>query len=151
MGQETTIQRIREFNRFYMPKLGLLNNRYLGSACSPTEARVLFEVYEKDGCNAAHIARTMNIDKSYLSRIIRAHEKSGYLVREPSPEDSRSFYLHLTEAGVQQTEAFIRKSNEQIRHIIRDLPEEASEQLIQALNIVTGILKICAEPDEQDL
>lgn len=69
--KENAIYRIRAFNRFYMPTLDLLGNHYLGSEYSATEARVLFEVYEKDGCNAAHIAKVMNIDKSYLSRIIK--------------------------------------------------------------------------------
>ena len=73
------VQRIREFNRFYMPLLRLLDTHYLGSEYTPTEARVLFEIYENDGCNAAFIARVMNIDKSYLSRIIRAHEKKRSL------------------------------------------------------------------------
>ena len=75
--KEKAVQRIREFNRFYMPLLRLLDNHYLGSEYTPTEARVLFEIYENDGCNAAFIAKVMNIDKSYLSRIIRAHEKKG--------------------------------------------------------------------------
>lgn len=75
MEKETTVLKIREFNRFYMPLLRLLDNHYLGSEYTPTEARVLYEIYENDGCNAAYIAKEMNIDKSYLSRIIRAHEK----------------------------------------------------------------------------
>lgn len=141
--REKTIRRIREFNRFYMPKLGLLDDHYLGSECSPTEARVLFEVYEHDGCNAACIARALNIDKSYLSRIIRAHEKSGYLMRAVSQTDSRAYDLHLTETGMKRTEDFIQKSNEQIGAIIGALREEEYIRLTEALNTVTDILKEC--------
>lgn len=139
--KEKTVHRMREFNRFYMSKMRLLDNHYLGSEYSPTEARVLFEVYENDGCNAAYIAKTMNIDKSYLSRIIKAHEKSGYLIRSVSQKDSRSFDLHLTEAGVQRAEDFIRKSNQQIECIIRTLHEEEYINLMEALNTITDILK----------
>ncbi|MDO4304436.1 MAG: hypothetical protein Q4D94_11015 [Bacillota bacterium] len=89
----------------------------------------------------------MNIDKSYLSRIIKAHEKSGYLIRGVSQKDSRSFDLHLTEAGVQRAEDFIRKSNQQIESIIRTLHEEEYISLMEALNIVTDILKDCKEPE----
>ena len=46
--EEETVQRIREFNRFYMPLLRLLDNHYLNSEYTPTEARVLFEIYEKE-------------------------------------------------------------------------------------------------------
>ena len=141
--KEKAIHRIREFNRFYMPKLGLLGNHYLGSNYSPTEARVLFEVYENDGCNAAHIAKTMNIDKSYLSRIIRSYEKDGYLVRTVSQKDSRSFHIHLTETGIKKTEYLIQESNQQIGQIIESLSEKEDKRLIEAFNTITDILKKC--------
>lgn len=145
--KNTTVERIREFNRFYLPTLDLLGNHYLGSQYSPTESRVLYEVYTADGCNAAHIAKTMNIDKSYLSRILKNHEKSGYLVRIASKKDSRSYELHLTDRGKVVTEEFIDKSNRQIGDIIAPLTVKECERLKDALNTVTDILQRCR--DEQ--
>lgn len=145
--REKAVRRIREFNRFYMPLLRLLDNHYLGSEYTPTEARVLFEIYENDGCNAALIARVMNIDKSYLSRIIRAHEKKGYLVRNVSQADSRAYRLHLTESGLQQTEDFIQKSNRQIGDIIRSLSRGECTELMNALNTATAILERCGRAE----
>lgn len=139
--KENAIYRIRAFNRFYMPKLRLLDNHYLGSEYSPTEARVLFEIYENDGCNATYIAKSMNIDKSYLSRIIRAHEKKGYLIRKVSDTDARAYRLHLTEHGAERTKDFIQKSNRQIENVIKHLHNEEYEKLINALNVVTEILE----------
>lgn len=139
--KEKVIYRIRAFNRFYMPKLRLLDNHYLDSEYTPTEARVLFEIYENDGCNAAYIAKKMNIDKSYLSRIIRAHETKGYLVRNVSETDSRAYQIHLTEKGIAQTKDFIKKSNQQIEHIIKSLRKEDYAELIKALNTITEILE----------
>ena len=126
-----------------MPLLRLLDNHYLGSQYTPTEARVLFEIYENDGCNAAFIAKVMNIDKSYLSRIIRTHEKKGYLIRNVSKTDSRAYHLHLTETGLMQTKDFIQKSNEQIKHIIHSLNRKECTELIKALNTITSILENC--------
>lgn len=143
LEREAAVQRIREFNRFYMPLLRLLDNHYLGSEYTPTEARVLFEIYENDGCNAAFIAKLMNIDKSYLSRIIRIHEKKGYLTRTVSTTDSRAYHLHLTELGLIQTKDFIKKSNQQIEDIIKSLHQEECVELIKALNTATSILENC--------
>lgn len=112
-----------------------------------TEARVLFEIFENDGCNAAYIAKVMNIDKSYLSRIIRAHEKKGYLIRNVSATDSRAYHLHLTESGLQLTKAFIQKSNQQIAEVIQSLRQEECAELIGALNTVTAILENCNEAE----
>lgn len=145
--REKAVQQIREFNRFYMPLLRLLDNHYLGSEYTPTEARVLFEIYENDGCNAAFIARTMNIDKSYLSRIIRTHEKKGHLIRNVSETDSRAYHLHLTESGLLQTKDFIQKSSQQIGDIIKSLRQEECMELIKALNTITAILENCSKAE----
>ena len=82
MKSSKLTSKVREFNRLYMPAMNLLGNHYLGSKYSVTEARVFFEIYENEGCNAAHIAKTMNIDKSYLSRIISCHEKKRLYCKE---------------------------------------------------------------------
>ena len=146
--EEETVQRIREFNRFYMPLLRLLDNHYLNSEYTPTEARVLFEIYENDGCSAACIAKKMNIDKSYMSRIIRAHEKKGYLIRQVSAADSRVYQLHLTEKGLERTKDFITKSNQQIGAIISPLHPEECEEMIKGLDRVTSILENCRTEEQ---
>lgn len=145
--EENVVLRIREFNRFYMPLLRLLDNHYLGSEYTPTEARVLFEIYQNDGCNATFIAKVMNIDKSYLSRIIKVHEKKGYLTRNVSTTDSRTYQLHLTELGLIQTKDFIAKSNQQIGDITKPLHQKECAELIEALNTVTSILEKCSKAE----
>lgn len=133
-------EKIRSFNRFYLPHMNLLGNHYLGSEYSATEARIFFEIYENEGCNAASIARIMNIDKSYLSRIIRAHEKNGYIRREKSSDDGRSQRLFLTDSGKLRAEEFIRRSNEEIGEIIKGLSKEDENKLSQAIDTMIQIL-----------
>lgn len=134
------VEKIRQFNRFYLPHMNLLGNHYLGSEYSATEARIFFEIYENEGCNAAYIARLMNIDKSYLSRIIRAHERNGYIRREKSSEDGRSQKLFLTDSGKNRAEEFILKSNEEIGNIIKGLSPEDEDKLSEAIDTMTQIL-----------
>lgn len=135
------VEKVREFNRFYMPAMKLLGNHYLGSEYSAAEARILFEVYENEGCNAAYIAKAMQIDKSYLSKILAWHEKSGFLQRIPSAGDRRSYHLYLTPAGKERTEEFIRRSNEEIGAILQNLSEREQLQLAQALDRIMELLK----------
>lgn len=139
--KESTVLRIRAFNRFYLPAMDLLGNHYVDSDYCATEARILFEVYDKDGCNAADIAKKLNIDKSYLSRILSRHEKSGYIIRSRSETDARAFDLHLTKSGMALTEDLIRRSNEEIGRIIASLDDKQCVKLEEALNTVTAILQ----------
>lgn len=141
MQKDTLVNKIRAFNRFYMPAMNLLNNHYLGSEYSVTQARIFFEIYEHEGCTAAHIAQTMNIDKGYLSRILISHERNGYIKRIPSGEDGRSLQLYLTEAGTQRAEEFIRKSNAEIGTIIHSLSSVEMNALADALDTITTLLQ----------
>ena len=138
---QDTIHKIRAFNRFYLPTMNLLGDHYLESEYSIAQIRTLFEIYENAGCNAAYIARLFNIDKSYLSRILKDHEANGYLRRERSETDSRSYRLYLTEAGIQKAETFIRLSNREVETVIRNLSPEERSQLTDALDTVTTLLR----------
>lgn len=80
---------IRQFNRFYTKVLGLFNNQILDTDCSLTEARILFEISERTECIANNLVQELNIDRSYLSRILRKFEREGLIEKKSSPIDSR--------------------------------------------------------------
>lgn len=140
MSKDKIVEKVRAFNRFYMPSMNLLGNHYLGSEYSVTESRVFFELYENEGCNAAHIAQIMNIDKSYLSRIIKSHEKNGYIQRTQSCEDGRSYSLSLTDKGKKKAVDFIYKSDDEIGRILHNLSKDEQIRLIDALDTITELL-----------
>ena len=140
MSADLTVKKVREFNRFYMPRMNLLGNHYLGSGYSATEARVLFEIHENPGCNAAYIAQAMNIDKSYLSRIIFAHEKNGYLLKTTSSQDRRSYELRLTEKGTKLAEGFIDASSEEIAKILSLLTQDEKKRIEDAMATIMEML-----------
>ncbi len=139
-GKELT-SKVREFNRFYMPTMKLLGNHYLGSEYSVTEARIFFEIYENEGCNAAHIAEVMNIDKSYLSKIISSYEEHGYVIKIPSTRDRRSYNLYLTDKGKEKARLFIQSSDSEINKILAHLSDNEQKQLYEALQTVIKLLK----------
>lgn len=141
MEHENTVEKVREFNRFYLPAMKLLGDRYLASEYSVTEARIFFELYQNEGCSAAYIAAALRIDKSYLSRLLAAHEKNGDIQRLPSPEDGRAYRLYLTEKGKRRAEESIEQSNAEIGSLLRHLSQKERRQLSQALDTVMKLLK----------
>lgn len=140
MEKRNTIEKVRAFHRFYMPFMNLLGDHYLGSEYSITEARCFFEIYEHEGCNAAYLSQVMNIDKGYMSRIIKAHEKNGYVSREPSLADRRSYELSLTAKGRQKAEKFIKAANEEIAGVLCGLSERDEQRLTDAMDTIMKIL-----------
>lgn len=140
MDKKETVNIIRAFNRMYMPSMHLLGNHYLGSEFSVSEARPFFEIYQNEGCNAAFIAETMDLDKSYLSRILKHYEKEGYLRREKSLDDGRSYNLFLTDTGKLRAEEFIKKSDEDIGEVVSHLTEDECRQLTDAMQLIQRLL-----------
>src|SRR6202142_2704063 len=89
----------RRFNRFYTRQIGVLRKTYLDSPYSLGEMRVLYEIAHGDGVTASDIARALDLDAGYLSRVLRNFEKRGLITRKASPEDARQSHLALTARG----------------------------------------------------
>lgn len=140
-----TVSALRTFNRFYLPTMELLDDHYLGSEFSVPEGRVLYEVYHARGCSAAALAKTLRLDKSYLSRILRRHEKNGLLRRVVSQRDARVHELYLTEEGVRRTEALIARIDDRLASFLAPLSKEDCTALERALGEATAILRNCGE------
>lgn len=93
------VEAIREFNRFYTGRLGLLRQRYLESSLNLTESRVLYELAARGATTAGEIARDLDVDVAYLSRILAKFRGRGWLTRRAEADDRRRQTLRLTAAG----------------------------------------------------
>jgi DNA-binding MarR family transcriptional regulator len=80
---------VRRFNRFYTQKLGVLQPDWLDSPFSLTEARVLYEIKQRERTTATDIAGELDLDAGYLSRILRGFHSSRLIRKHVSPEDGR--------------------------------------------------------------
>ena len=92
---------VRRFNRFYTQHLGVLQDGWLDSPFSLTEARVLYEIKQRDRATATDIGRDLGLDAGYLSRILRRFHKSGLIRKDVSPDDARQSLLSITARGQQ--------------------------------------------------
>jgi DNA-binding MarR family transcriptional regulator/GNAT superfamily N-acetyltransferase len=133
------VKALRGFNRFYTSRVGVLDP-YLGSEFSLTEVRVLYELAHRDQPTASELARDLQLDAGYLSRILRRFESHGWLARVPSPADARQSLLKLTQAGHDVFAPLQQKSRDEAAALLAPLSPAERDQLIAALGTAHGLL-----------
>ena len=135
------IDRIREFNRFYTHKIGLITNRFLDSAYSLVQARLLFELNRSGPSHAADLARKFRLSPDYMSKIMSNFEARGLITRSPSPTDARKQILAPTPAARAVYSELQKKSNTRIEKMVNSLNPEEIEDLVQAMVTIKNILE----------
>jgi DNA-binding MarR family transcriptional regulator len=140
-AQKDPIADIRAFNRFYTDIIGLLDKHLLNSAYSLAEARVIYEIYIGKNVQASQIMTAMNIDKSYLSRLLKKLEKEQLIVKKPADHDARAMLISLTENGLKEFEILNKASIEQISKLIIHLNNTDQQELVSHMNSIINILK----------
>ncbi len=133
------IHAMRHFNRFYTRVIGILQDGSLYKPYSLAEARVLYEIGIGDA-QAREIAEQLQLDEAYLSRIMSKFEKSGLIIKEPSPADRRQNFLRLTAAGKKVLLDLNARSNETVSALLKSLSSDQRLQLLDAMGAVERLL-----------
>jgi len=137
---EKDIQSIRDFNRFYTNIIGLVDNHILDSPYSLPEARVLYELFHRQPCTASDIMASINMDKGYLSRVLKSFEKKGLLLRKPSKDDGRVAALVLTPKGEKEFGKINEASAAQIRVLLATMSQQEIKDAIHHMEQLKRIL-----------
>lgn len=134
------LEAIRTFNRFYTRRIGVLNEGLLGSPFSLTESRLLWELAHHEHTTATELARTLDLDAGYLSRLMRRLKEQGLVESTRSPADARQTNLSLTPAGRAAFAPLDQRSREQITALLAPLPEARQQQVLQAMDTLQQLL-----------
>ncbi len=134
---------VRSFNRFYTRQIEILQEGILDSAFSLTEARVLFELANREAPTAKDLGADLGIDAGYLSRILDAFARKGY-VRKQAGADRRQRHLSLTAAGRKAFASIDSASHQQSAAMLAKLSAEDQSQLLASMKSIERILT--AEP-----
>ena len=135
------VSAVRHFNRFYTRKIGVLKEGLLDSALSLTEARVLYELCNRASCAATDLRAALGLDAGYLSRILRAFEKRGWLERKPAQADARRHVLTASRSGRAAFESLDARSNDEVRRLLGGIERARLDRLRQAVRTVEDVLE----------
>jgi DNA-binding MarR family transcriptional regulator/N-acetylglutamate synthase-like GNAT family acetyltransferase len=142
------IAAVRRFNRFYTRQIGVLRKGYLDSPYSLAEMRVLYELWRGQAPTASDVARTLDLDAGYLSRVLRNFEKKGLIRRETSLEDARQSHLSLTARGKKTFAPLEKKSQDQVADMLGQLDAAEQARLIGAMNEIERLIGHAPKADD---
>jgi DNA-binding MarR family transcriptional regulator len=134
------VKDFRVFNRFYTAYIGILNKRFMNSKYSLPQSRVLHAIYTQEGITPTEITSMLNMDKSYLSRILINFERKKLITKEVSSADGRIFNLYLTKSGKKEFESIDKASDRQIEKLLLQLTEEERKTVIKCMSQIKETL-----------
>jgi len=143
MADEELLKRIdavRQFNRFYTQKIGVLHEGLLSSPFSLTEVRVLYELAHRERPVASEVGKDLGLDPGYLSRILSSFKTKGFIDSKPSEQDGRQSILRLTEKGKMAFAPLNDCARDEIGILLGVLNESDQIRLVEAMESIKGLL-----------
>jgi DNA-binding MarR family transcriptional regulator/GNAT superfamily N-acetyltransferase len=142
------ISAIREFNRFYTARLGLLRKRHLDGdgEFSLAEARILYEIGSHPRITASALRETLTLDRGYISRILASFTRRKLVRQSASTADGREKLLTLTLAGERSVTHLNESSDRHISKILASIEPQDREALVKLLKQAHQILASPPDP-----
>lgn len=142
-----SVQTIRKFNRYYTRILGIFDKKVFNLNYSMIEMRILGEISRNSGITANTLTTDLDIDKSYLSRILDKLLTADYIYREKDSEDSRKLHIYLTAEGQKLNEYVETASNNKVEKLIADISPGEVKALEEAMETIENILGQVVSPE----
>jgi DNA-binding MarR family transcriptional regulator/GNAT superfamily N-acetyltransferase len=138
------VDTIRRFNRFYTRQIGVLQEKLLHSPFSLTEGRVLYEIgYHGDSGTprattptAADLAKVLDLDVGYLSRILQRFARRRLITRTTSAADARQAHLALTARGQAALAPLQQLARDEVAVMLRHLSPADRGRVVDAMRLI---------------
>ena len=138
------IAALRAFNRFYTQRIGVLNGQLLDTRFSLAESRVLWELAhlpaDAPGISAADLARRLDLDPGYLSRLLKPMKARKLLRSQPSADDGRQQQLSLSAAGRRAFAPLDERSQAQTAALLAPLADADRQCLVESMQRIEALL-----------
>ncbi|WP_145407256.1 MarR family winged helix-turn-helix transcriptional regulator [Paenibacillus xylanexedens] len=85
----------------------------------PGQPPLLFQLEREDGQTQKHLAEQLRRTPATVTVMLKRMETSGYVRREPDPNDQRSLRVYLTDLG--------RTALHDLREVFQELEEQAQK------------------------
>jgi DNA-binding MarR family transcriptional regulator/GNAT superfamily N-acetyltransferase len=147
MIEADRVAAVRAFNRFYTERIGALGEGLHHTPYSLTEARVIFELAQRETTEVGDLRRVLALDAGYLSRILARFQADRLVVRERSAADGRRQVIRLTARGREVFATLDQRSADEIGTLLAKLTDEDQRRLVGAMAVIREVIEPAPHPD----
>jgi DNA-binding MarR family transcriptional regulator/ribosomal protein S18 acetylase RimI-like enzyme len=142
---DDAVAALRAFTRFYTRFAGALDAHYMASDLSLAEARLLYEIANREAPLAAALQADLGLDAGYVSRILRRFQAKGWIARGRG-EDARARPISLTAEGRRVFDALDARTRAEVAGRIERLGGGERATLFEALAAARALLSGAEAP-----
>jgi len=139
-AQDSLIDEARAFNRFYTNVIGVLDEHLTESPFSLAEARVLYEIATRGHTTGTELARALDLDRAYLTRILQGFSAKGMVSYAPNPGDRRGNFIALTRDGDSAYGDLREKAEAAVGQMLAPLSQSDRRRLADAMWTIRTLL-----------
>jgi DNA-binding MarR family transcriptional regulator/GNAT superfamily N-acetyltransferase len=137
---ESDIADVREFNRFYTRQIGLLDRHVYDSRFTLPEGRLMYEIAQRGHTTGAELARVLDVDPAYVSRLMRKFVTEELVAITPSATDRRSNAVALTRDGDAAFAELDEGTNVSVSAMLAPLDPLQRRALVSAMQTIRDLL-----------
>jgi DNA-binding MarR family transcriptional regulator/ribosomal protein S18 acetylase RimI-like enzyme len=131
---------LRRFNRFYTRQAGLIEPKHLHTDVSLPEARIIYELAQREPCSPTDLSRDLAIDAGQLSRTLQALQRRQLVSRKVSTADKRQVEIALSAKGRATFKELDKRSQVFASDTLEQLPAERRAKLVAAMSQIEQAL-----------
>jgi DNA-binding MarR family transcriptional regulator len=109
-----------------------------GGGVSVSEAHALLELQRVGSLTATELSRSLRLEKSTVSRLVRLLDDRGWLVRRVDTRDGRVLHLRLSAAGRRVAKRLAEARRRQLRALLDRVPPADRAGVARTLEILGG-------------
>jgi len=137
---------VKNVIRTFYHVAAIYSKEFESSEYSFTESYTLGAIGRHPGVSAVQITEFVDMNKGYLSRIIKKLVSDGLVQRKRYPGRNGSVGLYLTEKGTALYQAMRSKADESIARHIADAPEKDQAEFLRLTELLDENLRVvCPE------
>ncbi len=146
-----TVDHIRLQSRRLVRELGFMEQSLAGTCLTASAVHAIIEIGENQNQTAQVLSKSLLLEKSTISRLLKSLIKQDMVVEKPSSEDGRRKYLSLTEEGQKMKATIDAFGRQQVCNALKAAGGNIAGEIEKGILLYADALKSFREGGKFDM